>query len=720
MKQKFLWLMLSLVTWAQAAALDAPARPLPELKPEQYEAKAAHLAADLLSRYHYKAMPLDKTMSDKIFDQYLKSLDPEKSFFTQEDIARISKDRTRFGELILNEDLSIPFVIFNLYQRRVTDRLTYARSLLQQEFDFDVNESFQVQREKQTWPASDSEANDLWRKRVKNDWLNLKLAGKDDKGIVDVLYKRYDSFLKRVSKVNSADAFQAFMNAYTMAIEPHTNYMGIRESAEFDIAMRLSLIGIGAVLAQPDDYTTIRELVSGGPASLSGQLKVGDRIVGVGQGRDGAITDIMGWRQDEAVALIRGPADTIVRLEIIPAEAGLDGKHKLVSLVRKPINLKEQAAKSSIQSVKDGKSTHRIGVISLPSFYEDFAARNSGNKEFKSASHDVAKILGNLKKAKVDGVLLDLRNNGGGSLSEAVALTGLFIGAGPVVQQRNAEGKVWVERATDAKPVWNGPLGVLINRNSASASEIVAAAIQDYGRGVIVGEPSWGKGTVQAVVDLDKIVKSNKPQLGGLRMTIAQFFRINGGTTQLRGVTPDISLPGFFEEDEMGEASFGNALPWTQIRQADYTPLDKVRAMLAQLSVRHDARTNRSREFKYLEEDIAEYKLQRKKNEISLNQTERRKEREVREARIATRKEDKTASGIQAPLEADALTEAADGLEPEERSLAQDLAYEKSEKNTKDVLLIEAAHILSDAVGLSGNGGKLASNGGAHSRLQEN
>ena len=404
---------------------------------------------------------------------------------------------------------------------------------------------------------------ELWRKRVKNDWLRLKLAGKDDKSIVEILDKRYDNFLKRIGRVKSADAFQTFMNAYTMAIEPHTNYLGPRAAADFDISMRLSLVGIGAALAELDEYTTIRELIPGGPASLSGQLKIGDRIVGVAQGESGVMTDVMGWRLDDTVALIRGAADSVVVLDVLPADAGPDGKHKLVSLIRKKISLEEQAAKASVHSITDGKATRRVGVISLPSFYEDFAARQKGVQDYKSATRDVARLLDELKKEKVDSVLIDLRNNGGGSLAEAVELTGLFIDKGPVVQQRNASGEISVESDTQAGVAWDGPLGVLINRGSASASEIFAAAIQDYGRGLIIGEPSFGKGTVQTMINLDQVAKNSKPQFGELKMTVAQFFRINGGTTQLRGVTPDILFPHGFRCGELWRI---------QLRQR--TPLD--------------------------------------------------------------------------------------------------------------------------------------------------
>ncbi|MBC7916670.1 MAG: carboxy terminal-processing peptidase [Rhodoferax sp.] len=698
MKQKILGLVLCLLASVQVVAFAPPALPSVELKPEKYEERAAHVAAEILSRHHYKPVQIDKAMSGQIFDRYLKSLDGDKLFFIQSDIDRLSVNRDSVGEMIFREDLTVPFAIFNLYKRRAVERLSYARNLLQGPFDFTAQESLKLERAKQAWPQSEAEVQELWRKRVKNDWLGLKLAGKNDKDIRQVLDKRYDSTIKRINKINNTDAFETFMNAYTTTIEPHTNYMGIRAAEEFNISMRLSLIGIGAVLTQTDDYTTIRELVAGGPAGLSGKLKVGDRIVGVGQGNE-PMVDIVGWRQDDAVQLIRGAVDTVVRLEILPAEAGLDGPHKIVTLVRKPINLKEQAAKSTIQSIKDGATTRRIGVISLPSFYEDFTGRSAGTKDFKSASRDVERLLIELKKAKVDSVLVDLRGNGGGSLAQAIELTGLFIGNGPVLQQRNAQGKVWVDSSKRPTPVWDGPMGVLINRGSASASEIFAAAIQDYGRGLVLGEPSFGKGTVQTIVDLDQVVRNGKPQFGGLKMTVAQFFRINGGTTQLRGVNPDIRFPGFFDDGEFGESSVDNALPWSRIGQAEYSPLEGVHAILPQLSAKHSVRGNTDQAFKFLKEDIAEYRLQRMKTEISLNEAVRRNERDARTALLAARK---TLDGKPGSATAE-IANTDDALEPEDSDLPRAATEEKTAKKSKDILLLEAAHILSDAVGMAGS-----------------
>jgi carboxyl-terminal processing protease len=696
MKQKLLWIALALAAAVQAATADTATFQPPVLKPVVQEARAAHLASEVLSRYHYKAIPLDDALSSKIFDQYLKALDPEKLYFLQTDIDRLGVDRTLLDNAIRSEDLSPPFEIFSLYLQRAGEHLTYARTLLGKGFDFQRAEGYEIDRRNQPWPATEAQMQDLWRKRVKSDWLRLKLAGSDNQSIVRVLDKRYDNSLKRLGKLSSADAFQTFMNAYTMAIEPHTNYLGPRAAEDFDIAMRLSLVGIGAVLTDVDEYTTIRELVPGGPASLSSQLKVGDRIVGVGQGESGAMEDVLGRRLDDTVTLIRGTADSTVRLDVLPAEAGPDGPHRIVTLIRKTITMQDQAAKAKVFSITDGTGIRRVGVITLPSFYEDFEGRQRGAKDYRSATRDVASLLADLKKQKVDGLLVDLRNNGGGSLKEAVELTGLFVGKGPVVQERNAKGTIRVETSTAAGMAWDGPMGVLINRGSASASEIFAAAIQDYGRGLIIGEPSFGKGTVQTVASLDQIAKNTKQEYGELKMTIAQFFRVNGGTTQLRGVTPDISFPGFANAADFGESSFDNALPWTSIKPADYVPVGNLKLQVPILLASHDNRVRVDKDFQNLLADIAQAQELRKSNVISLNEVDRRKERDTQEKRLADRDVGTAAQRV-------ALATQDDGLQFGERNLTKELAAEKTRKSAKDVLLNEAIAILSDEVALKNN-----------------
>ncbi|MBA8820246.1 tail-specific protease [Ochrobactrum sp. P6BS-III] len=693
---KFGSLCLFLATVSPALALEAASPPALEPQPQQVE--AAHLTAEFLTRFHYKPVPLNDALSAKIMDRFIKSLDPDRLIFLKSDVDGFMADKAKIDDAIKQENLSIPFSIFNIYEKRITDRMTYARSLLSTKFDFTEQETYPLMRDKAPWPATDEESKDLWRKRVKNDWLRLKLAGKDDASIRETLEKRYQNSLERIYKYKSDDVFQMFMAAYTTSVDPHTDYFGASASAEFDISMKLSLVGIGAVLQERDDYITIRELVAGGPAQVSGKIAVGDRITGVGQDETGPMKEVVGQRLDEVVQLIRGAKGSTVRLDILPANAGPDAKHQIISLVRDKISLEKQAAQKSVLDVKDGNATRKIGVITLPAFYEDIEARRKGDKDYRSASRDVAKLITELKEDKVDGILFDLRNNGGGSLSEAIELTGLFVGKGPVVQQRNANGKVKVESDDLPTPAWQGPLGVLINRGSASASEIFAAAIQDYGRGVIIGEPSFGKGTVQTVVNLDEVAHNPEPKFGELKLTIAQFFRVNGGTTQLRGVTPDISLPGLFDLKTVGESSFDNALPWSEVKPAKYKRLGDIKSVLPQLQSLHDARVKDDPEFQQFVEDIAVLKTQREKTELSLNETERRNEMTAEENRLKSRK--KSDDGLSSSPD--------DGLQSNERSLSADIAIEKTRKNAKDVLQTEAAGIVANLSDLQA-GAKAAS-----------
>lgn len=692
-KYGFLFLFLAIVFPAHALEVNSAQT----LKPSTQQAQAARLTAEFLSRFHYKPIPLDDALSSKIMDRYIESMDPDRLIFLQSDIDRFKLDSTKIDDAIKKENLSIPFAMFKTYEQRIINRLTYARSQLNEKIDFSVQENFPLDREKKPWPQTDAESNDLWRKRVKSDWLRLKLAGKDDAAIRDTLDKRYKNSLERVYKYKSDDVFQMFMAAFTTSVDPHTDYFGATASAEFDISMKLSLVGIGAVLQERDDYTTIREVVAGGPAQLSGKLAVGDRIIGVGQGADGPIKEVVGTRLDEVVKMIRGDKGSVVRLDILPANAGPDGKHNIIQLVRDKISLDKQAAKKTILPVKDGNADRKIGVITLSGFYEDIEARRNGDKDYRSASRDVAKLLEELKQENVDGVLIDLRNNGGGSLTEAINLTGLFTGNGPVVQQRKANGDVEVDNDDIAEPVWKGPLGVLINRGSASASEIFAAAIQDYGRGVIIGEPSFGKGTVQTVVNLDEVARNRTPKFGELKFTVAQFFRVNGGTTQLRGVTPDISLPGLFDLKTVGESSFNNALPWSELKPAKYKTSGDMNAFIPNLQKAYDVRTQNNQEFQRFLEDVATLKAQREKSSISLNETERRKEQKAQEERQKSRKVN---DGVEASSD--------DGLQADERDMSADIAIEKNRKSAKDILQTEAASIVANLAALEADVPKAA------------
>ena len=669
MFKKLSWLILAVALGAQAA----------ELAPQPQQGRAAHISAALIGHYHYQPLALDDQLSALIFDRYLKLLDPEKYYLTQADIDALSSYRTQIDDAIEQEDLKAPFAIFNRYTQRAAERFAYARSLLKTGFRFDDNDQFAFARDKAPWAASDAELRELWRQRIKNDWLRLKLAGKPDAEIVSTLDKRYEQSLKRINRLKSEDAFQMFMNAYAATLDPHSGYMGPRASADFDISMRLSLTGIGAVLQERDDYTVVREVTPGGPAALSGLVKSGDRIVAVAQGDKGPFVDVLGWRLDDTVALIRGQADTVVRLDILPANAGPDGKHRKISLVRKKIDLAQQAAKQSILDVTDNGTPRRIGVITLPAFYEDFAGRQKGDPEFRSASRDVARLLGELQKEKVDGVVLDLRQNGGGSLKEAIELTGLFIDTGPVVMERNAEGRLFVDGDTTPGTAWDGPLGVLIDGNSASASEIFAAAMQDYGRGIVIGEPSYGKGTVQTVVDLDRVTgNKDKASLGELRLTIAQFFRINGSTTQLKGVQPDIAFPASSDPTVSGEAANDNALPWTRIRAAAYERVADTAAVLPELQARHDARIANDAEFQRLQKLAAEIRRLREQKTLSLNEAERKRDNERLEKEFAD------------------LGANDDGLLDGERPIDGKPEADKS----KDIRLIEAARIIADEAAL--------------------
>ena len=743
-------LALSVVAFAKGAPESGDL----VLKPTPEQAQAALSATRILTRFHYKAMPLDAAMSQHIFDRYFDSLDADRLFFVQSDIDRFAPQRDKLGDAIYDEDLSVPFAIFNLYEQRVAERTTYARELLKKGFDFSKEESYRYQREKAPWPKTTAELDDLWRQRVKNDWLRLKLASKDETKIRETLDKRYANYLTRMRQLTSEDVFQTFMNAYAMSIDPHTNYLGPRASENFDMAMRLSLEGIGAVLQRDEDYTAIREIVPGGPAALSGKFKVGDRIVGVGQGASGSITDVVGWRLDDVVDQIRGPKDTTVRLEVLPVDAGTDGKHVQIAIVRKKVALEEQAAKSSILEVKDGDATRHVGVITLPTFYEDFEARRRGDKDYRSATRDVAKLLTELKQKNVDGVLIDLRNDGGGSLSEAIDLTGLFVGKGPVVQVRNAGGRIEEGRNMHTDMVWSGPLAVLVNRNSASASEIFAGAIQDYGRGVIVGENTYGKGTVQNLVDLDQMSQHEKPTFGELKMTIQQFFRVDGESTQLRGVTPDINFPITVDFDQNGEQTYDNALAWTSIPAANYTPTSDLKTIVPMLAARHDARAGKAPEWQALTADISDWRKVRKETTISLNEQTRRAERDEQEKKrlerhpkivqaekakdvhkiaaehsthdswaeanairkIGAQPEDATDNSVAEPKD-EPRTD--DGLQADERGLTTDVAEEKKRKAEKDVVLNEAAHIVADIVDLVRSDTKLAAHVLPHTGVEK-
>jgi len=671
------------------------------LAPTPEQATTSRLVYGLLSdsRYAYRPRPADATMSEDIFRRYLEALDGNKQFFTAADVERFAPYRARMADAVREGDPSPAFAIFAVYRERVEQRVAYARGLLAQEFDFTGNERWEYDRKDAPWAPDEAALDDLWRKSVMNDWLRLKLAGKAPEEIRKTLDKRYAQLGKSVAELKSEDVFSLFLNAYTASIDPHTDYLNPRSAENFNQAMSLSLEGIGAQLQRQDDVVVIREIIPGGPAALDGTLKAGDRIVGVGQGASGPIEDVIGWRIDDVVAKIRGPKGTKVRLEYIPAEAGVDGEHRVVTLTRARVQLSEQAAKSKTYTIpaQDGRPARVIGVIELPTFYQDFEGRRRNGNDYTSATRDVARLLGEFKQKGVDGVVLDLRNNGGGSLDEAVQLTGLFVDTGPVVQVRESGGRVTVNSDRNPGVAWDGPLAVLVNRASASASEIFAGAMQDYGRALIIGETTFGKGTVQNLVDLDRWPAAEGPRFGQVKLTIAQFFRISGSSTQHKGVVPDIAYPLSVDANEFGESTYDNALPWTRIAEVPHQRYGNFAPLLPRLQELHARRIAEDLEFQWWSEDVAHYRAEAAKKYLSLNEAERRAERERQERQRKERQAIRKEKGLDLDPLAD---ESDDGLTAAERDVVKDAQREKAAEKRPDPLQREAAAILADAINL--------------------
>ncbi|HQZ31401.1 MAG TPA: carboxy terminal-processing peptidase [Arenimonas sp.] len=693
LKHKLIALSVALPLAVAMAATPTPAAK-GSYQPSVEQAAAARLVYGILSdsRYVYRAKPLDDALSLEIHRRYLESLDAQKLFFTQADITRFDAFRKGHDDAIKNQQLGAAYDIFSTYVQRVDERVAYANRLLAKPFDFSTNDTWLYDREDAAWAASTAELDRAWLSYVKNDALRLKLAGRSQEEIRKTLGKRYAGIAERVHELRGDDVFETFMNAYATSIDPHTSYMSPRSAENFNMQMRLSLEGIGAVLQRQEEFVVIRTIVPGGPAGTGGKLKVGDRVVAVGQGASGPMTDVVGWRIDDVVELIRGKKGTQVRLDVLPAEVGTDAKPTTIAIVRDKVKLEQQAAQKRVIDV-DGR---RIGVVELPTFYLDFEARRRGDKDARSATADVARLLRELRAEKVDGVVVDLRDNGGGSLLEAVELTGLFIDTGPVVQVRETGGRVSVESDDVGGVAWDGPLAVLVNRSSASASEIFAAAIQDYGRGLIIGEPTFGKGTVQSLIDLDRFPRKDDVKFGQVKLTVAQFFRVDGGTTQHAGVVPDLQFPVTLDASEYGESSFDNALPATRIAQAAHTNVGNFTTLGPQLKARHKARVAKDPEFGWWAQDVATFRADREKKTLSLNETVRRAERDRLEAQRKQRDAERKAAG----LAGDALAQADDGLSASERSVADQAADEEAAKNRPDPLLRESAAILADALAL--------------------
>ena len=654
--------------------------------PTSDQATTSRLVYGLLSdsRYAYRPRALDDALSQDVLKRYLETLDPGKVFLTAQDVAGFSKYSTRLDDAIKSGQVDPAWAMFALYRQRVGERIGYARGLLKGGFDFSGNERYEYDRKDVPWAANGAALDVLWKQSVKNDWLRLKLAGKKPDEIRKTLDKRYANMLDSINEIKGDEVFQSFLNAYAAAIDPHTDYMTPRSATNFNMTISNSLEGIGAVLFKQDDMVVVREMVPGGPALRSGKLKPGDRIVGVGQGASGEMKDVIGWRTDDVVDLIRGAANTQVRLDVVAAEAPLDSKPVRVLLTRAKVRLEDARAKAESISLPaaNGEPARRIGVIKLPGFYQDVEARRRRDDDYASATKDVARMLAQFRAQKMDGVVLDLRGNGGGSLSEAIELTGLFIDKGPVVQVRESGGRVSVE--DDDKPgvAWDGPLAVLVNRGSASASEIVAGAIQDYGRGLVIGETTFGKGTVQNMVDLDRWPANEEPRFGQVKLTIAQFFRPGGSSTQNKGVVPDVAFPASVDASEYGESTYDNALPWTRIAAAPHVQYGNFAGLLGKLDARHDARIAKDVEFQWWVEDVAKFREEQAKKSVSLNEAERRAERDKFDAQRKQRAEQRKQLGIALdPLLDDASD---DGLQASERNVAKDVAREEAATKSRD------------------------------------
>lgn len=647
--------------------------------------RATELITHFMKNYHYKKTPLDDTLSAAILRTYLETLDPNRSYFTRQDIDSFRQYEYGLDDALRDGRLRPAFRIFAVFRKRLNERVSYAVDLLDREFDFEVDESHELDRSDKPWAPDRATQDAIWRKRVKNDVLSLRLAGQSADAIRSTLKKRYEGLARRTQQVDAEDIYQYFMNAYTTSVEPHTEYLSPRASENFDINMSLSLEGIGAVLQADNEYTIVRKVIPGGPAAHSGELQAEDRITGVGQGRNKPMVDVVGWRLDDVVDLIRGPKGSIVRLQVLPKGRGPESPAKSITLTRNKIELQEQAAKSSVIELQKGDNKALIGVIHVPTFYTDFAALARGERNYRSTTRDVRRLIENLvDKRGVDGIVVDLRSNGGGALSEATTLTGLFIQSGPVVQVKYSTGRIEVNDDPDTSIAYAGPLAILVDRHSASASEIFAAAIQDYHRGIIIGEPTFGKGTVQNLVNLDALDERSQGRLGKLKATVAQFFRINGESTQHRGVIPDIIYPIPFEFGGGGERDLDNALPWDSVQPVTFTRVRTgVAAAFAKIRWDHKKRIQSDPAFRLLLEEAEAIKEAQETTIVSLLESRRRAELEARE-RAQRERENRYRSAL-------GLAPASEGNEAKENESELDEPLEKT-------LLVEAAKILGDLI----------------------
>jgi len=604
------------------------------LAPEKQHNRATKLITHFLAKYHYKDININNSLSDQILSSYIEALDPNRSYFYQKDIDSFQIFRFKLDDAISKTELSAPFQMFRLYQARVDERVLFALDQLKTKFDFKVDEELIIDRSELAWANSNHELNEIWRKRVKNDVLTLRLADKKPSEIKETLEKRYKGIAKRSEQIDAEDVYQLFINAFASTLEPHTNYLSPRTSENFEIRMSLSLEGIGALLRTDGEYTVVEKVIPGGPADLSDLLHGSDRIVGIAQQNEKEFKDVVGWRLEEVVELIRGAKGTNVKLQILPGDEGQAAKIKEIKITRDKIKLEEQAAKSEVIDIEDNNKKYKIGVIDVPTFYIDFAAYQRGEKDYRSTTRDVDKLLKDLKSEKIDALILDLRGNGGGSLTEATQLMGLFIDEGPIVQVQDSSGHIEVHRDRDSSISYYGPLVVLVDRYSASASEIVASAIQDYRRGIVVGETTFGKGTVQQLVDLNNFSSGDDAKLGQLKATIAQYFRVDGGSTQHQGVIPDIDFKTIFEDEEYGERALKNALPASSITPVKHHIGDIDKQIINQTSEMHSSRVKANEKFNSLLEIFQlDYNVRNQKTVSLLESTRKQNYQQVEATR---------------------------------------------------------------------------------------
>ena len=610
------------------------------LMPTDHQKKVSMVVSTILEKYHFRKMQINDSISSIIFDNYVNGFDPNKIYFLKEDIDQFQKYRYSMDDGLREGDLNAAFEIYNVFQARYQERNEYAIQLIQEEFDFSKNEVIVIDRENSEWASTSEELDKYWRKYVKNEKLTRVLNDTEEDKVTDNLTKRYENLLNWLVKFKSDDVFQIYMNSVSEAFDPHTNYFLPITYDNFMIGMSQSLEGIGASLQSDNEYTKVAEILPGGPAFKSKLIVKDDRIGGVAQGEEGEWVDIIGWRLDEAVKIIRGPKGSVIRLKILKGEDGPTAKPVEISLVRDKIKIEEAAPKEEVMTIYRGSKPYRIGVITIPSFYLDFEGYRRGDPDYKSTTRDVKKLLSGLENDSIDAVLLDLRNNGGGSLAEAIELTGLFIPDGPVVQIKNTTGKVEVQKDEDDQLYYDGPLGVLINRFSASASEIFSGAIQDYKRGVVIGEQSYGKGTVQNLLDIDRFLPSWEEKPGQVKMTIAKFYRVTGSSTQNRGVTPDIELPSRFSAEEFGESALPSALPWDQINSSKFKSMNSIDdQIIRKLAREHEKRLKDDPYLIELINQNEDFKKMQDLTELSLNLEERKNKQTELEQINADREE---------------------------------------------------------------------------------